>query len=181
MSSAAPQPEPVPVERGQELEGELCRHRQRRSQDGRDAEGKAREKGKDVDPDAAQADGAGETVATRQHHDSVMAAVGYNGHYRDPASQGEPHEAFPAAKINLVALGPRAAGFKVPSRIHQDARTARQRGLGFTGARGTAPSRRRNGPTPGTANRRSYASRYVGVPMPRRDMIACPQIHTPGM
>jgi len=63
-----------------------------------------------------------------------MAAVGGNGDDGDPASQGQLHEAFPAREIDLVTLGPWAAGFPVASRVDQDARSARQRRLGFAGA-----------------------------------------------
>ena len=125
---------PRPVERGQELDGELGRHRRRWRQDGRDAEGRAGEEGKDVDPQFAQADGAGEPFAAGQHYDGVVSAVGDNWHDRYPAAQGEPHGAFPTAEVDLVALGPRAAGLKVPSRVNQDARSAPQCGLGFTSA-----------------------------------------------
>ena len=96
----------------------------------------------DLDPQAVQASGAGEAVSSGQHHDRVLAAVRHHRHDRDAAAQGEPHEALPAAEVNLVALSPRAAGFQVAARIHHDARPARQSALGVPGARGDRASRR---------------------------------------
>jgi 3-oxocholest-4-en-26-oyl-CoA dehydrogenase beta subunit len=140
-----------PVERGEELEGEVGRHRQRRRQDRRDAERETCQQREDVDPEGAQACGPGQAVAAGQHHDRVVAAVGDHGHDRDPAAQGESHEALPAGEIDLVPLGPRAAGLEVASRVHQDARPVRQRGLGLAGARGddAEPAQERPDPRDG--------------------------------
>ena len=109
-------------------------HRQRRRQDGRDAERQAGEDREDVDPEGTQAGSPGQPVAARQHHHGVMAAVGDDGDHRDLAAQGESHETFPAGEIDLVPLGPRAAGLTVAPRVHQDARPSGQQGLGFAGA-----------------------------------------------
>ena len=129
-----------PVERRQELDGELRRQWPRQQR--RYAERRSDHERQHVDAEAGQAERSGQRLAASGHDDGVVCAVGDCGHHRDAASQRESHEPAVVAEVDPVAIGPRSAGVMVAAGEDQYGGVRRERALGVAAVGGD-----RTGPT----------------------------------